>query len=300
MTLIEVIKRFRRGIVLAVTLVIIEKLAWIVEPTVFGRLIDALIEAWGSKEHVSYTAPILMWIGVFAVNSGVGSIRRSLDARIYLKMFTNIAVHVAESSRERGLDASRAAARTELSREYMTFLQRRVPDFIEQFFDLGGTVVALAFYDARISITCLLVAVPLLFMNHLYQRRVVSLQKELHDHREGLFETFRKRDAREIRDYYDLMARPQMRIANWGALNFGVLRLFLLGIFIVVLYIAIDIDDFSTGRIYSVVAYLWTFITSTEYLPDLLESYASLRDIQARLRTETPAPAAPEGDSLEA
>jgi hypothetical protein len=62
-----------------------------------------------------------------------------------------------------------------------------------------------------------------------------------------------------------------------------------MAIFLVVLYIAIDLDDFTTGKIYSIVAYLWTFVTSTEYLPDLLESYASLRDIQDRLRTETPA-----------
>jgi len=51
-----------------------------------------------------------------------------------------------------------------------------------------------------------------------------------------------------------------------------------------VLFIAIDLDDFTTGNIYSIVAYIWTFITSSEYLPELMESWTSLRDISKRLQ----------------
>jgi hypothetical protein len=107
--------------------------------------------------------------------------------------------------------------------------------------------------------------------------------------REDVFQIFATKSAREIHHYYDSMAKPQRKIANWGALNFGMLRFFLLSIFLLVLYIAIDIDDFSTAKMYSVVAYLWTFVTSTEYLPDLMESYTSIKDIQERVRTENPA-----------
>jgi ABC-type multidrug transport system fused ATPase/permease subunit len=269
-------------------LIIIEKLAWIIEPTVFGRLLDALIDAFGSKEKVTYAVPLFLWIGVFAINSGVGAIRRSVDEKIYLNMFSNIAVRITEASRDKGLDVAKVAARVELSREYITFLQYRVPDIIEQFFDLGGTVIALAFYDKRIAITCSCIAIPLVLMNRLYMKKSVQLQKELHDMREDVFETFATKSTKEIRHYYESMAKPQRKIANWGALNFGALRLFLMCIFLLVLYIAIDIDDFTTGKMYSVVAYLWTFVTSIERMPDLMESYSSIKDIQERVKTENP------------
>jgi hypothetical protein len=74
----------------------------------------------------------------------------------------------------------------------------------------------------------------------------------------------------------------KQKTANVGAMNFGVMRLFLLGIFLVILYVAIDLDDFSTGNIYSIAAYVWTFVTSSEYLPELLESMASVKDISQR------------------
>jgi ABC-type multidrug transport system fused ATPase/permease subunit len=289
MTLIQIIGQFRRPFIFAISLVIVEKLAWIIEPTVFGRLLDALIAVFGSKERITYAAPLILWIGVFAINSGAGAVRRFADEKIYLNMFSNIAVHVAEASREKGLDVAKTAARVELSREYITFMKRRIPDIIEQCFDLGGTIIALAFYDKRIAATCSCIAIPLMLMSRLYKKKVSRFEKELHDMREDVFQIFATKSTREIRHYYDLMAKPQRKIANWGALNFGVLRIFLLGIFLLVLFIAIDLDDFSTGKMYSVVAYLWTFVTSTEYLPDLMESYSSIKDIQERVRTENPA-----------
>ncbi len=286
MTLTEIFKRFRPGFTLAMSLVIVEKLANIVEPMFLGRLIDALIGFFQTQTHASYFLPLTFWGAVYLVNSGIGSIRRSVDPKIYLRVYTSIAVHIAESCRINGVTNSKAAARTELSREYISFLQSRIPDIIEAIFDLGGTMVALAFYDIRISLTCLAAAVPMALVYHLYNSKVVRLQKEFHDSREDLFAVYQEKEIQDIRKYHDHMALSQMRIANWGAFNFGLLRVVLLGIFLVVLYLSIAIDRLSAGQIYSVVSYLWTFITATEFLPDLLESYTSLKDIQNRIRVE--------------
>jgi hypothetical protein len=37
---------------------------------------------------------------------------------------------------------------------------------------------------------------------------------------------------------------------------------------------------------YSIVAYLWTFIASTDYLPELMESLASVKDLNVRFSTD--------------
>ncbi len=112
------------------------------------------------------------------------------------------------------------------------------------------------------------------------------MQKDLHDNREEAYEVFSTKDPEKVHAYYTTQSHVEQRIAKWGAFNFGAMRIFLLLIFLVVLYIAIDLDDFSTGNIYSIVAYLWTFVTSSEYLPELMESWTSLKDISERLATE--------------
>jgi hypothetical protein len=41
-------------------------------------------------------------------------------------------------------------------------------------------------------------------------------------------------------------------------------------------------DKCTTGKIHSIVAYLWAFIASTEYFPELMESLASVKDLNTR------------------
>ncbi len=285
MNLIDIVKQFRRGIVIALALVVIENLAWIIEPTLFGNVIDAMIDT-ASGEAGVIVVPLLLWIGAFLTNSGVGAARRSIDQRIYLRMFTEIATNVARNSVQKRLSVSKTAARAQLSREFISFLQYRVPEIGEQLISIGGALVGLAFFDRRIAIACSVVVVPLLLINTWYTRRVAKLQASLHDSIEETYDVFTTKDPDQVQRYFTAQARPQQTIANWGAMSFGLMRFVLLLIFLVVMYIAIDLDNFSTGNIYSIVAYLWTFVTSSEYLPELLESWTSLQDISRRLRAE--------------
>lgn len=296
MKLTELFRRYKVGISIALSLVAIENVAWIVEPTLFGNVIDAMIDTAGAASRAPVAVPLLLWVAAFLTNSGVGALRRSVDQRIYLSMFTDIAVRVSTLSRERGLSLSRTAARAQLSREFITFFQYRVPEIAEQVITIIGALIGLLFFDPRIAGACLVVAVPLLVINRLYVKRVAVLQSTFHDSIEQTYEIFATSDPERVRAYYTDLARPQRRIADWGAMAFGLMRIVLLGIFLVVLYIAIDLDDFTTGNIYSIVAYLWTFVTSSEYIPELLESWTSLQDISRRLRAEPPwtAPASPE------
>lgn len=286
MNLIELIRQFKRGIVVALALVAIENIAWIVEPTLFGNVIDAMIDVAGGEAGASVLAPLLFWIAAFLTNSGVGALRRSVDQRIYLNMFTEIATTVSRIAVEHRLSVSKTAARAQLSREYITFFQYRMPEILEQLITIGGALIGLAFFDYRLAVACGGVILPLILVHRVYNKKVIALQSTLHDSYEETFEVFSTKDPEKVRSYYTELARPQQKIADWGAMSFGLMRSVLLVIFLVVLYISIDLDDFSTGNIYSIVAYLWTFVTSSEYLPELPESWTSLKDISRRLKAE--------------
>ena len=286
MLLGSLFRKYYKSILFALSLVIIENVAWIVEPTVFGNVIDAFIDKAVSQESAQFIVPLAIWISVFLVNSGVGALRRAFDQRIYMTMFSHIAVQIAETAKERGENISKTVARAELSREFINFFQYRFPEIIEQSIAIGGAVIALYFFDWRISLSCLLIVLPLLLITKLYTKKVMRLQSDLHDTKEEAFDIFSTEDLDAIRSYYQRIAWNEKRIAFWGALNFAFIRICLLVIFLIVLYISIDLDDFTTGSIYSIVAYLWTFVTSSEYLPELLESSTSIRDISRRLDVE--------------
>ena len=117
-------------------------------------------------------------------------------------------------------------------------------------------------------------------------KKVAKLQKEYHDNYEEIYDVFAKRDPVHVRNYYNNLAKPQKKIANWGSFNFAFMRFTLLIIFLVVLYVAIELDNFTAGELYSIVAYLWTFVTATESMPELLENWSSMKDIARRLKAD--------------
>lgn len=290
MHLFELLLRFKKNMLLVFSLITIEHTAWIIEPAVFGSVIDILINRVQSpaKEfHFWAFLPLYLWIFLYLVNSGTGVARRIIDQKIFLNMYTQIAAEIAQKSKELNYTVSKTAALAQLSQQYITFFQYRLPEMLEQFIAITGAVIALYTFDYRIALACMTIVAPLFFINGIYNKKVGALQKEYHDLYEGTFDVFSTQDVEEIKTYYRQSAKSQQKIAKWGAVNFGLMRFSLLIIFLVVLYIAIDLDEFTTGNIYSIVAYIWTFITSSEYLPELMESWTSLKDISKRIKTET-------------
>ena len=286
MHLAALVKRYKKRISLALSLVIIENAAWIVEPFLFGLLIDGIIDKAYVDPQSNFLLPLFLWIAAFLINSGVGSLRRSLDTRIYLNIFSNLAADVSKKSIEEDLSVSKTTARAELSFQYITFLQYRIPEIIEHAIAIIGAIIAMYLIDWRISLTSGLIIIPLYFITRFYNSKILKLQTEYHDKYENIFDIFSTKDPEKVREYYQNMAKPQKKISDWGAFNFGIMRIVLLIIFLSVLYIAIDLDDFSAGELYTIVAYLWTFISSTEYLPELFESWTSLSDISRRFKKE--------------
>ena len=110
---------YKKNILIAFSMIVIEKVAWIIEPTVFGNVIDAMIDAVATPPKGSPTIPILVWIGIFCVNSGVGTYRRSRAENIFLAIYNDIVINIARKIKK-DRNTSRAAARAELSREVIT------------------------------------------------------------------------------------------------------------------------------------------------------------------------------------
>lgn len=286
MALLNLIQQHRKGITAIALLIIIENIAWILEPTLFGNLIDAFLQratAQTPQEKLIHIVPLILWITAYLVNSGSGTLRRRYEPRVFQKMYVQLVTKVAETGNKLGHDTSKTAARAHLSQEYVSFVQYRIPEIAEQTIHILGAVVALTFFDLRISFACLFISVPLILISNLYSKNVVKLHAELHDTYETIYDTFSKKEISKVTDTYNVMAKLQEKIATWGAANFGIMRFVLLIIFLFVLYIAIDLDDFSLGNLYSIVAYLWTFVTSVEYIPELLESFTSLKDLSRRI-----------------
>jgi ABC-type multidrug transport system fused ATPase/permease subunit len=282
MTFREIAKKYKYSIALILLFVLIENVSFIIEPTFFGKLLDALIDHFYDHEKIDYIYPLIIWIIVYIINVVGGTLHRIYNGSIYSRMYASIATDVIIESKSRGDQISKMLVRAELVKEYIVFFKERLPEVMWQLSATAGAIIALFFYDYRIAIICLAVIVPIAYINNISRKNVTHLQKDIHDNQEELFNLVERRDTTMISSFYENTISPKTRIARWNAFNYSSVKILLVIIFVGVLFICIDVDKFTTGRIYSIVAYLWTFIASTDYLPELMESISSVKDLNER------------------
>jgi len=281
----SIIKIHRLGIFWVVFFLLLENFTWVLEPTYFGKLLDALIDRFYDDDlKMNYVLPLSLWIGIYLLNTLGGALSRFYSGKVYSRLYVDIAEEIILSSTLKGYPPSQALAHTELAKDYVTFLKDRVPEVIWQISAAFGGIAALFFYDWRIAAICFAVIFPMAFIYNRYRKNVVELQKDLHDNREDLFKLLENNNTEAFKDYYQRMVLPQTRISKWNSLNFTITKLLMMGVFVAVLFICVDVDKFSTGKIYAIVSYLWTFILSTDYLPGLMESITSLIELNNRLK----------------
>jgi ABC-type multidrug transport system fused ATPase/permease subunit len=282
----EIAKKYKYWIGLVLLFVLIENVSFIIEPTFFGKLLDALIDHFYDHEKIDYITPLIIWILVYLLNVIGGGLHRLFNGIIYSRMYANIATDVVLESKSRGDLFSKMLVKAELVKEYMVFFRERLPEVMWQLSATAGAIIALFFYDYRIALVCLAVIFPIAYINNLNRKKVTSLQGDIHDSQEGLYHLIESRDSGKISQFYQNTVGPKTLIAKWNAFSYSLGKVMLVGIFLAVLFICVDVDKFSTGKIYSIVAYLWTFIASTDYLPELMESIASVKDLNDRFNKD--------------
>jgi ABC-type multidrug transport system fused ATPase/permease subunit len=282
MAIKKIISNYKYSIGLLLLFVLIENIAWIIEPTFFGKLLDALIGHFYDHEKIDYFIPLLIWIVVYFINVVGGSLHRLFNGGTYSKMYADVATNIIDESKSRGDQYSKMLVRAELVKEYIVFFKERLPEMLWQLSASAGAIIALFFYDYRIGLVCLAVIGPVAYINNINRKNVTHLEKDIHDNQEELYKLIENQDTSKIHQFYNNMIPPRISIARWNAFSYSTVKVLLVIIFIVVLFICVDLDNFSTGKIYSIIAYLWTFIGQTDYLPDLMESLGSIKDLNMR------------------
>lgn len=200
-------------------------------------------------------------------------------------MFADLSGEVVTQQLEQGEDLSKIAGRSSLAWQNIEFFQYNLPEFIEQLINVGGAVIALAIFDWRMATVGGSIVIFVILSSRFYMKRIAKYQVILNDMHEQEYNTFATKDPRVIKQYYTDISALEVKFSNLSASSYGILRVLLLIMFLTTLYISLDLDRFTIGEIYSIVAYVWTFVTASEYIPYLSEKWVALKDTTRRLKS---------------
>jgi len=235
------------------------------------------------REVGPFLPPLIPWVLLFIIHSAIGGFRRIYDTKLYTKMFAHLSSDVVARQLAQGEDLSKVAARSSMAWHNIEFFQYSLPEFLEQLIGVGGAVIALGIFDWRLTVVGGTLIILVALGSKYYIRAVQALQVAIHDRYEDEYNVFGTHDPKQIRQYYSDISDLEIEQSKRSTASYGVLRFFLLIMFLTTLYISIDLDRFSIGSLYSIVAYVWSFVTATEYIPYLSEKWVALKDSSRRI-----------------
>ena len=265
----------RKKLLVAFALVGLENLLLLTYPILGGFAVNAVIEgnAW---KAVSYGFFVLaIWL--------VGSARRSVDTRVFTRIYSDIIVPIIVKQREQGQTSSKISARVELSREFVDFFEMHLPTAITSVFSMVGASLMLLYLELWSGVLSLVILLTFTLLLPRFARISSRLYLALNNRLERDVDIISQSPEPRLHKHYRFLAHLRILISNREAFGFlmnGIAVSVLFGFTFV--WMTLNGYD-SAGHIYSVTTYLWMFAMSLDDMPRLVESYSNLKDISSRV-----------------
>ncbi|NJO94608.1 MAG: hypothetical protein HC820_10280 [Hydrococcus sp. RM1_1_31] len=264
------------SILLTYFLTLLENLFGLFYPWATGVAIDELFKK-------SYEGLILLaCIRLAHVITEV--VRRIYDTHVFTNIYSNLATLVVLEQNQKGVSTSQMIARSALSREFVDFFERDVPEVFQALFSFIGALMMLFIYDLQIGLYSTVILVPLLIINRLYISKSIDFNRELNDRLEHEVEILMNCNREEVYEHYQSLVKWRIYLSNAEATNYGLIEIFSIPLIIVVLLRTILLPGIQVGQIYAVLSYLWNFLNSIRTVPFLLQQFSRLKDIGDRVQ----------------
>ena len=213
-----------------------------------------------------------------------GLSRQVLDTRVFSRIYSRLATSLIIDQRNQGVEESRIAARSALSREYVDFFEKTVPTSVRVAFSVGGSLIMLGFYDWGVVLLCIGLLGPATWLNRAFARQTRQLSRKLHDQLEGEVDVIRNADGNGVEEHFAKVAGWRVRLSNAEALNFGAMEAFVLGVIILALIRTCGLPLVEAGDIFAVFRYLMVLLMGVDQIPRVVMQLSRMRDVDDRIR----------------
>ncbi|EKS1845990.1 ABC transporter six-transmembrane domain-containing protein [Cronobacter muytjensii] len=277
-TLKTLARRHRHKLFFTFTLVIAENVTYLLYPVLAGVSINAMMAGELFNAMLYGLMVLFIWT--------LGATRRSVDTRTFARIYAGLAVSVVLAQRKKQLAASTVAAHVTLSREFVDFFELHLPTLITSVASMAGAAVMLLLIEFWTGIACLAILGVLACFVTRFTRRNEALYGRLNNRLEKEIDVVTHAASHTLQRHYQVLARLRITLSDreaMGYLTIGVLAALLFSFTIVMMTRS---PDLNAGHIYSVMTYMWMFVTSLDDGPQLLEKYSQLKDIGRRVATE--------------
>jgi ABC-type multidrug transport system fused ATPase/permease subunit len=274
-TALDAVHPYRWRIGLTYALTFLEDLLELSYPWATGVAIDGLI-----SHDFHHALPIVLaWAG----RASIGCFRQMYDTRVYTQVYNDIVEDTIIRQRTAGFEATSVAARSAMSREFVTFFEIDVPVVITSLIHIFGSAIILFWYDMAIGALAALLFIPVYLVNKVYVRVTSRLNQGLNDQLEkevGFIERYKRE---EVREHFTAVRNWRIKLSDASAFNWTIIEVLSILVFIAILLRATVLPESETGDIFAILVYVWRLMEGLDHVPTIVQQLTRLRDISIRI-----------------
>jgi ABC-type multidrug transport system fused ATPase/permease subunit len=270
----DIIKKYKWKILLIYAYVFFTQVLYLAEPYILGKAIDGVLV----KEYKF----ILILLGIFLTENLLMYKRMVYDTKVYVQIYNEIVFDYLK--RDDDSDASSKIARTELTNNFINFLENDLQYFIMALMSIVGSLyfIFLGSWLTGVVVACCLL--PTVLIVRIYYKKISQGMRVGHTHYEQKFGTMNAADEGKIETFFKrrkrlIVNQSTLQGKHWASLN-SVKSIFLVAAVIIFSQNA----GLSQGQAVSMYAYINQFLMSLMSVPIGVETFARIRDVLKRLK----------------
>jgi ABC-type multidrug transport system fused ATPase/permease subunit len=272
---LEALRQFRWRIILTYGLTFVEDLLELSYPWATGVAIDGLLD----QNFVLATPIIAAW----ALRSAIGCFRQMYDTRLYTDVYNSVVTETIMRQRGAGIAATSVAARSAMSRDFVTFFEKDVPVVVTALIGMLGSAVILFYYDLIIGAATASLFIPVYLMNRGYMRRSLMFNEGLNNQLEREVQVIEVVNESAIRHHFEQVRCWRVKLSDAEAVNWTIIEVLSIIAFVIVLLRATYLPNTETGDIFAILVYVWRLMESLDHVPQITQQVTRLQDIRKRI-----------------
>ena len=269
--MLEMFKPYKYKLSFTLIMVILESVGWILFPFVIGAAINDYLE--GSNRG-------LVLFGLLGIATLVlMTVRRLYDTRLYSKIYEQIGL----ASTKQNTQLSTKTARLNMLREIVEFFEHSMPELINSFAVLFGSLFFLAFLSTKVFVAALIVSLLIVLIYGLSSKKTLQYNHEFNDEYEKQVDIVKQKESAKIQNHILRLNKWTIKLSDIETLNFGLTWMLVICLQLFAIIVSAN-EVVAYGTIFSIVLYVFEFTETSIQIPYSWQEYLRLKDIVARVR----------------
>ncbi len=271
----ETIRPFRWRIAFTYALTVIEDLLELSYPWATGLAINGLL-----AQDYRMIAPVMIaWL----LHTAVGCGRQMYDTRLYTQVYNTIVTGTVLRQRRSGIEPTKVAARSAMSREFVTFFEKDMPVVLSAMVSIIGSAAILFYYDLVIGAIATLLFLPVAIINRRYMRRSLVLNEGLNNQLEHEVQVIDAAQEAAVAHHFAEVRAWRVKLSDADAFNWTAIEGLSILVFLLVLLRVAYMPNADVGSIFAIFVYVWRLMEKLDMMPQIVQQLMRLKDIRRRI-----------------